>query len=61
MKRRHAGYHTLLVNAVGIMEKLMPRLEPWYVKYDKWIAVMVSMVGIVSGIVKVIDTLTKIK
>jgi serine/threonine protein kinase len=39
-----------LMNAVMILEKLEPKLSPWYVRHDKLIASAVSLVGIVSGL-----------
>lgn len=46
-----------LVTAVQFLDKLMDRLKPWYVRYEKLIAVVVSLVGVVSGAVKVIVTI----
>lgn len=50
-----------LLSAVEILEKLMKRLTPWYVRHDKLIAVLVSLVGIFSGIVKIVDTIMKMQ
>lgn len=51
--------HAALVTAVGFVEKLSTRLSPWYVRYDKLIAFVVSAVGVASGLVTMIDTLLK--
>jgi hypothetical protein len=39
-----------LMNAIGILEKLKPKLSPWYVRYERLIAATVSIVGILSGL-----------
>ncbi len=48
-----------LVTAVQFLDKLMERLRPWYVRYEKLIVFFVSPVGILSGVVKVLDTVRK--
>ncbi len=49
---------TALVTAVEFLEKLSTRLSPWYVKYDKLIVALVSILGLVSGVIKILDTLS---
>jgi serine/threonine protein kinase len=43
-----------LLAAVEFLDKLNKRLSPWYVKYEKFIVIVVSLVGIVSGVIKII-------
>jgi serine/threonine protein kinase len=50
-----------LVNAVSLLEKLTTRLSPWYVRHDKFVAFVVSSVGVVSGLVTVVMSVIKIK
>ena len=49
-----------LMNAVMILEKLEPKLSPWYVRHDKLIASGVSLVGIVSGLATAVESVAKL-
>lgn len=49
-----------LMNAVTILEKLEPKLSPWYVRHDKLIASGVSLVGIVSGLATAAESVAKL-
>ena len=49
-----------LMNAVTILEKLEPKLSPWYVRHDKLIASAVSMVGILSGLATAAQSVAKL-
>jgi hypothetical protein len=49
-----------LMNAVTVLEKLMVRLSPWYVRHEKLIATAVSVVGIISGIAAAIASVAKV-
>ena len=46
-----------LMNATQLLEKLMARLSPWYVRHDRAVAAAVSAVGVVSGLVKIASDL----
>lgn len=46
-----------LVTAVQFLDKLMDRLSPWYVRYEKLIAFLVGLVGVTTGIVEIIKKL----
>jgi hypothetical protein len=48
-----------LVTAIDFLEKLTTRLSPWYIKYEKLIVILVSMTGLITGFLKIIDTVTK--
>ncbi|NNE63640.1 MAG: protein kinase [Gammaproteobacteria bacterium] len=48
-----------LVTAIDFLEKLTTRLSPWYIKYEKLIVILVSMTGLITGLLKIIDTVTK--
>ncbi len=53
-----------LMNVVQLLEKLTNRLSPWYVRHEKLIAVVVTAVGILSGVTTVaasIVSMTKTK
>jgi hypothetical protein len=39
-----------LMNAIAILDKLGPKLSPWYVRHEKLVATGVSLVGILSGL-----------
>lgn len=41
--------HAALMNVVQLLEKLVSRLSPWYVRHEKLVALMVAMIGILSG------------
>jgi hypothetical protein len=43
-----------LMNTAQLLEKLMTRLSPWYVRHDKAIAATVSAIGIVAGVLKIV-------
>jgi len=49
-----------IMNVVQLLEKLTTRLSPWYVRYEKLLAVMVSAVGILSGVTAVATSIIKI-
>ncbi|MCC6540528.1 MAG: hypothetical protein IT162_23470 [Bryobacterales bacterium] len=49
-----------LMNAITILEKLGPKLSPWYIRHDRLIAATVSIVGIASGAVTVASNLSKL-
>jgi hypothetical protein len=49
-----------LMNAVTLLEKLTPRLSPWYVRNDKLIGFLVTLVGILSGLTTVVQNLAKL-
>ncbi|MBZ5551627.1 MAG: serine/threonine protein kinase [Acidobacteriia bacterium] len=49
-----------LMNVAQLLEKLMPRLSPWYIRHEKLIAFLISFVGIVSGLVTAAVSLAKI-
>jgi hypothetical protein len=48
-----------LMNAVALLEKLMPRLSPWYVRHDKLVGFVVTLVGVLSGLTTVVQNLAK--
>lgn len=49
-----------LMNAVALLEKLTPKLSPWYVRNDKLIGFLVTLVGILSGMTAVVQNLAKL-
>jgi serine/threonine-protein kinase len=49
-----------LMNAVALLEKLMPKLSPWYVRHDKLIGFVVTLVGLLSGLTTVVQNLAKL-
>jgi len=49
-----------LMNALMILEKLEPKLSPWYMRHDKLIASGVSLVGIVSGLATAAESVAKL-
>jgi hypothetical protein len=49
-----------LVTAVEFLEKLTARLSPWYIKYEKLIVALVSLLGLISGAVKIFQTISKL-
>jgi serine/threonine-protein kinase len=49
-----------LMNAIAILDKLRPKLSPWYVRHEKLIATGVSLVGVVSGLVTVTQNVAKL-
>jgi serine/threonine protein kinase len=49
-----------LMNAVTLLDKLMPKLSPWYVRHDKLIGLIVTLVGILSGLAAVAENLAKL-
>jgi hypothetical protein len=46
-----------LVASVEFLEKLTSRLSPWYVRYEKLIAAVVALLGIVPGVYQMLQTL----
>jgi serine/threonine protein kinase len=49
-----------LMNAIAILDKLGPKLSPWYVRHEKMVATAVSMVGIVSGLATAATSVAKL-
>jgi serine/threonine protein kinase len=49
-----------LVYAVDILEKLMKKLSPWYVRKEKLIALVISSIGIVLGVIKIYETISNL-
>jgi tRNA A-37 threonylcarbamoyl transferase component Bud32 len=49
-----------LMNAVTLLDKLMTKLSPWYVRHDKLIGFIVTLVGILSGLAAVAENLAKL-
>jgi len=49
-----------LMNAIAILDKLGPKLSPWYVRHDKLIATGVSLVGIISGLATAAQSVAKL-
>lgn len=48
-----------LMNAVSLLEKLTERLSPWYVRHQKLIAVIISIIGMLSGLASAAASLLK--
>jgi hypothetical protein len=48
-----------LVTAVGFLEKLTTRLSPWYIKYEKLVVALVSILGLITGGLQIAKTLTQ--
>ena len=48
-----------LVEIVGLIERLTERLSPWYVRYEKLLGAMVSLIGIGTGVLTILTTLLK--
>ena len=51
--------HRALAASVDFLEKLMDRLSPWYVRYEKLIAAAVALLGVVPGVYQIVDTLSR--
>jgi predicted Ser/Thr protein kinase len=49
-----------IMNVVQLLEKLTARLSPWYVRYEKLLTIMVSAIGVISGITTVTASIIKI-
>ena len=49
-----------LVTAVQFLEKLTARMSPWYIKYEKLIVALVSLIGLVAGVIKIIEAISKL-
>ncbi len=49
-----------LMNAVAILDKLGPKLSPWYLRHEKLIAAAVSLAGILSGLATAALNITKL-
>jgi len=49
-----------LMNAIAILDKLGPKLSPWYIRHDKLVATGVSLVGIISGLATVAQSVAKL-
>jgi len=48
-----------LMNAVTILEKLTAKLTPWYVRQEKLIALCVTLVGLCTGLVTIVQSVMK--
>ncbi|MFI5175603.1 MAG: serine/threonine protein kinase [Terriglobia bacterium] len=57
--RESRDKQSALMNVAQLLEKLMPRLSPWYIRHEKLIAFMISFLGIVSGLVTAAASLAK--
>jgi Protein kinase domain len=51
--------HRALAASVDFLEKLMNRLSPWYVRYEKLIAAAVALLGVVPGVYQIVETLSR--
>jgi serine/threonine-protein kinase len=51
--------HRALAASVDFLEKLMNRLSPWYVRYEKLIAALVALLGVVPGLYQIVGTLSR--
>ena len=49
-----------LMNAAQLLEKLMARLSPWYVRHEKALAFALSLVGILTGTVSLVASVVKL-
>lgn len=49
-----------LMNVAQLLEKLMTRLSPWYVRHEKLIVFVISIIGIISGILTATISIIKI-
>ena len=49
-----------LMNAVAILDKLEPKLSPWYIRHEKLIAAGVSLMGILSGLAAAAASVAKL-
>ena len=49
-----------LMNAIAILDRLGPKLSPWYVRHESLIATGVSLVGIISGLATATLSITKV-
>lgn len=47
-----------LVTAVQFLEKLTARMTPWYIKYEKLIVALVSILGLIAGVIKIFETIS---
>ncbi len=45
-----------LMNVAQLLEKLIEKLSPWYIRKEKTIAFVVTVIGIVSGILTIVAT-----
>jgi len=59
--RKSRDRQALLLNVVELMEKLRRRLTPWYVRHERVLALLVSLIGVVSGAVKVVESIGKLQ
>jgi tRNA A-37 threonylcarbamoyl transferase component Bud32 len=50
-----------LMNVASLLDKLMTRLAPWYIRHEKLIAFAVSFIGVLSGAASIIATFIKIQ
>ncbi len=49
-----------LMNVAQLLEKLMQRLSPWYIHHEKLLAGLISVIGIVSGLVSIVASVMKL-
>ena len=49
-----------LMNAAQLLEKLMSRLSPWYVRHEKALAFAVSLVGVLTGVASLVASVLKL-
>jgi hypothetical protein len=49
-----------LINAVAFIEKLTTRLSPWYIRHDKLVAFVVTAIGMISGVVTIVQNIVNI-
>jgi len=49
-----------LMNAITILDKLGPKLSPWYIRHDKLVATGVSLVGVISGLATAAQSIAKL-
>jgi hypothetical protein len=50
--------HRALAASVDFLEKLMKRLSPWYIRYEKLIAA-IALLGIIPGVFKIVATFSR--
>jgi len=48
-----------LMNVAQLLDKLMVRLSPWYIRHEKLIAFAISFVGVLSGTASIVASLVK--
>lgn len=58
--RRFDDRQRALMNAIAILDKLGPKLSPWYIRHEKLVATAVSLVGIISGLATAAQSIAKV-